>query len=246
MPRKPRQPSIADTAAAPGGVGAVDKALSILLAFQAGETRLTLTELANRTGLYKSTVSRLLASLEHAGFAQRATDSLTQGMWQLGPRISHLNAIYLASFSVEEFLRPALRELVAKTAETACFHVRQGRARLCLYREEFPLVNDTHPILGYLLDPDHGAGAHVLKAFGMQQAETKDPQERQRLAEIRRMGYYACVDDRAKGVAGISAPVFRSDGRLLGALTCRMPSERYNPNHIPAVISTAKSLCNRI
>ncbi|MGD9942627.1 MAG: IclR family transcriptional regulator [Burkholderiaceae bacterium] len=245
MPRKPRQPSIADTSAAPGGVGAVDKALSVLLAFQPGETRLTLTEIAHRTGLYKSTVSRLLASLEHAGFTQRAPDSLTHSMWQLGPRISLLNAVYLASFSVEEFLRPALRELVAKTAETACFHVRQGNARLCLYREEFPRDKDTHPILGYLLDPLRGAGAHVLNAYDTQIGD-KAPEERERFAEIRRRGYHACVDDRAKGWAGISAPVFRCDGRLLGALTVRMPSERYNPNHIPVVVSAARNLCNRI
>ena len=66
MPRKAQTESLADTAAAPGGAAAVDRALTLLSAFTAGDVSLSLTELADRTRLYKSTVLRLLASLEHA------------------------------------------------------------------------------------------------------------------------------------------------------------------------------------
>jgi hypothetical protein len=60
--------SVADENAAPGGVAAVDRALSVLGAFQDGDAALSLAELAERTRLYKSTVLRLLASLEHGGW----------------------------------------------------------------------------------------------------------------------------------------------------------------------------------
>ena len=70
MPRKSLNESVADENAAPGGVAAVDRALSVLSAFQDGDAALSLAELAERTRLYKSTVLRLLASLEHgAGFS---------------------------------------------------------------------------------------------------------------------------------------------------------------------------------
>ena len=66
--------SIADELAAPGGVAAVDRALSLLCAFKEGDLSLSLAELAERTRLYKSTVLRLLASLEHGGWVQRLDD----------------------------------------------------------------------------------------------------------------------------------------------------------------------------
>src|SRR5204862_147091 len=98
MPKKPAHPSQAAQDATPGGAAAVDRALSLLLAFRQGDTALALSELASRTGLYKSTALRLLASLEHARIVTRGAD----GRYALGPALSRLHAIYAASFSLED------------------------------------------------------------------------------------------------------------------------------------------------
>ena len=50
------------------GVAAVDRALSVLSAFRAGDEAVPLAELAERTGLVKSTIMRLAVSLEAHGF----------------------------------------------------------------------------------------------------------------------------------------------------------------------------------
>jgi DNA-binding IclR family transcriptional regulator len=130
MPRKAAQLSEADKHAAEGGAVAVDRALFVLSAFREGDGTLGLAELAQRSGLYKSTLLRLLASLEHARLIQRHTD----GRYGLGPEIARLNAVYAASFSLEQVVLPALRELVRTTRESAAFHIQQGEHRLCLYR----------------------------------------------------------------------------------------------------------------
>ena len=130
MPKKAAQPSVADQQAAPGGAAAVDRALSLLAAFRLGDAALSLTDLAERTQLYKSTVLRLLASLEHAGLVQRRSD----GDYSLGAEVARLNAVYAASFSLDAAVLPVLQALVAATRESAAFHVRQGEQRLCLYR----------------------------------------------------------------------------------------------------------------
>ena len=82
MPRKPRVESASDRDAAPGGAAAVDRALSLLRAFQPGDEALPLAALAQRTGLYKSTALRLLASLEHASLLLRRED----GRWRIARR----------------------------------------------------------------------------------------------------------------------------------------------------------------
>src|SRR5688500_11732278 len=62
------------------GVAAVDRALSILDALT--DDRVSLAELSKRTGLYKSTVLRLMKSLEKGGYALRTSD----GMYRLGAK----------------------------------------------------------------------------------------------------------------------------------------------------------------
>ena len=55
-----------------GGVAAVDRALSILGAFSESDAKLSLAEISKRTGLYNSTVLRLMKSLEKFGYMYRS------------------------------------------------------------------------------------------------------------------------------------------------------------------------------
>ena len=242
MPRKAQIESVADSDAAPGGAAAVDRALTLLAAFRAGDASLSLSELASRTQLYKSTVLRLLASLEHARLVQRLDD----GSYGLGNEVARLNAVYAASFSLERVVMPVLRELVAATGESAAFHVRQGEARLCLYRVDSPHPVRDHIKAGDLLPADRGTGARILMAFDTDKTQTRRRKDHQLYAAIRERGYYTAVGDRLAEVAGISAPVFGADGALAGALTLTMPSNRYNERHVKPVLQAARSLTGRV
>ena len=243
MPRKAQTASLADRHAAPGGAAAVDRALTLLAAFRAGDQALPLAALAERTGLYKSTALRLLASLEHAGLLQRQDD----GRWALGAEIARLHGVYAAAFSLEERVLPRLRALVARTGESAAFHVRHGEGagwkRLCLYRVDSPHTLRDHVRAGDLLPADRGAGARVLIAFGPEalRAAARGP-DRRLYDTVRAQGYCALVGDRSPELAGISAPVFRADGSLAGAVTLTMPTHRYDERCIAPVLDTARQL----
>lgn len=242
MPRKAQTESIADADAAPGGAAAVDRALSLLAAFRQGDKSLTLSTLAERTLLYKSTVLRLLASLEHGGIVQR----LEHGRYTLGPEIARLHAVYASSFSLDRVILPALRELVRLTEESAAYHVRQGNARLCLYRVDSPHPVRDHIKAGDVLPADRGTGARVLNAFGAPALRTGTEAEQTLYNRIRHQGYHAATGDRLTEVAGISAPVFKADGTLGGALTLTMPKSRYDEKHIQAVLAVASGLKGRV
>jgi DNA-binding IclR family transcriptional regulator len=241
MPRKAQTASVADADAAPGGAAAVDRALSILAAFRPGDRTLTLAVLAERTRLYKSTVIRLVASLEHARLVQKLED----GRYALGSEIARLHTLYAASFSLEHVVPPVLRELVAATGESAAYHVLQGDARLCLYRVDSPHPVRDHIRAGDLLPARRGSGGRVLAAFSEAGAHATGA-EGALFEGIRRQGYYASAGDRLAEVAGISAPVFRADGSLAAALTLTMPSNRYTEKHIPDVLRMAHQLSGRV
>lgn len=238
MPRKALIESLADSHAAPGGAAAVDRALTLLSAFRAGDTSLGLAELSSRTQLYKSTTLRLLASLEHARLVQRLDD----GSYGLGNEIARLNAVYAASFSLERVVLPALRALVAATRESAAYHVAQGDARLCLYRVDSPQPVRDHIRAGDVLPLNRGTGGRVLTAFGPKPAGALSAKDKNLYARIREQGYFSAVGDRLEGVAGISAPVFRADGSLAAALTLTMPGNRYSEQHVKPLLEAARRL----
>ncbi|MEQ6471334.1 IclR family transcriptional regulator [Comamonas sp. wu1-DMT] len=237
MPRKSLNESVADENAAPGGVAAVDRALSVLGAFQDGDAALSLAELAERTRLYKSTVLRLLASLEHGGWVQRQDD----GRYAVGSAVARLHAVYEQSFSLDKLVMPVLRVLVQATGESAAYHVRQGRERLCLYRVDSPHPVRDHARAGDLLPLDKGAGGRVLVAFDPELSDWVK-RNRNHYARVRADGYEALVGDRHSEIAGISAPVFRRSGELAAALTLTMPAHRYDERYVKNVLQAARDL----
>lgn len=241
MPRKARIASLADNDAAPGGAAAVDRALSLLAAFRDADVALGLAELAQRTGLYKSTALRLLASLEHAGLVQKLDD----GRYAIGAEVARLHGIYAASFSLDRVVLPLLKALVAATGESAAYHVRQGDSRLCLYRIDSPQPVRDHIRAGDVLPAGCGTGGRVLTAFDPQLARTAS-RDRKLLALIREQGYYAATGDRLAGVAGISAPVFHADGTLAAAVTLTMPTHRYDERYVKPVLEAARKLSGRV
>ena len=237
MPRKSQNESVADENAAEGGVAAVDRALSVLAAFKDGDAALSLAELAERTRLYKSTVLRLLASLEHSGWVQRQDD----GRYAVGPAVARLHAVYEHSFSLDKLVMPVLKALVKATGESAAYHVRQGRERLCLYRVDSPHPVRDHARTGDLLPLGKGAGGRVLVAFDSELGDWVK-KDRNHYARVRADGYEALVGDRHSEIAGISAPVFRKDGELAAALTLTMPVHRYDERYVKNVLEAAREL----
>lgn len=234
MPKKSSNTSVADERAAPGGAAAVDRAISLLAAFRPGDKALTVTELAERTRLYKSTVLRLLASLAHGRLLQRTAE----GHWTLGPEVSRLAAIYSASFSLEDIVLPEMRKLVQRTQESVAFHVRQGDQRLVLFRVDSPQLLRDHVRAGDMLPLDRGAGGRVLMAYGGAKGRLYD--------RVRRDGYVMVTGDRIPGLVGISAPVWNPAHEIVGALTLTAPEQRVQPSFIDELRQSAARLTDAL
>jgi DNA-binding IclR family transcriptional regulator len=230
MPKKSALLSVADRNAAEGGVAAVDRALSLLTLFSAATPQLGLAELAQRAQLHKSTVLRMLASLEHAHLVARRPD----GRYALAAGIARLHHAYAAAFSLEAVILPVLSGLVSLTQESAAFHVRQNEHRLCLARVDSPRPVRDHLKAGDLLPRDRGAGGRVLEAFSGAPGALYDRIRQQQVAVL--------VGDRMPELAGVAAPVFGAEGELVGALTLTMPSERFDAGFEYPVTAAARRL----
>src|SRR5262245_58353083 len=88
-------------------VAAVQRAAAVLGVLADGG-ELGTNELARRTGLHPSSVSRLLATLADAGLVERVPAS---GRYRLGLRLVELGNAVLARLDLREVARPHLRAL---------------------------------------------------------------------------------------------------------------------------------------
>ncbi|WP_144632337.1 IclR family transcriptional regulator [Bordetella genomosp. 13] len=216
------------------GVASVNRALSILMAFQDSVEGMTLTDLMNATGLYHSTILRICESLEHFGFIKRLDDS----RFMLGPAPFYLGMFYQESFRLWDYAAPVLRELVRQTKETAAIYVREGDRRICLHRMTQPRSVIMHVREGEQVELEKGAAGKVLLAFSGEPGEAYD--------RIRAAGYAVSLSERRSETAAISCPVFGVRQRVVCAISLGVPLFRFDKNvfkqALPLVMEAGRQL----
>ncbi len=185
----------------------VERAMSILLAFSTQKPVLSLAEIANETGLHKSTILRLINSLSIYGFITRDHE----GSYRLGSSVWRLGLVFKQDFPSREQVAPALRQLVSATGETASFYVKVEDERVCLYRENSPNLLRFHVEEGMRLRMSTGASGLVLRHFSGE--PVPDP------GVFNEHGTASSIGETNPNISSVSTPVFTPSGQLSGALT---------------------------
>jgi DNA-binding IclR family transcriptional regulator len=206
------------------GVAAVDRALTILRAFE-GENDpepLTLAALARRTGLYKSTMLRLMVSLQAFGYIVQLPD----GRYHLGPTPFRLGSLYQRGNRLYDHVMPVLRELVARGTESPSFHIRHDeKLRLCVLRIDSQHATLDRVCAGALLPLHRGASGTTILAFDSDESGAKYQAARENFTAV-------SYGERDPDCAGISSPVFGADNRLVGALSVSGPKSRFTEENV--------------
>ena len=106
-----------------GSVRAVSRALDILLCFSQEQSGLSLTQIADKIGMSKSTVHRLLTTLEEQRFVNR---DKTTGTYHLGYRLIEMAALVLQDAERQQWALPYLQRLSVECGETVDLAVLDG------------------------------------------------------------------------------------------------------------------------
>lgn len=178
------------------GVGVLDKAVVILDALEGGGP-CSLEELVARTGLSRATAHRLAVALEKHAFVGRDGD----GRFVVGVR--------LTGTTLERVARPVLEDLRDRTGESTQLYVPRRGKRVCVVAVESPHGLRTIVPVGAVLPLDKGSAGKVLRWT----------------EEAARRGWAQSVEEREKGVASVSAPVFHEDD-IVAAVSVSGPVER--------------------
>ncbi|MEM8813550.1 MAG: IclR family transcriptional regulator [Pseudomonadota bacterium] len=210
------------------GVAAVERALAILDCFDGDRPTLSLKEIAERTGLYKSTILRLCISLERFGYIGKLDD----GSYQLGSTLWRLGTLYRSRFDLSHYVRPVLERLVEATGESASYYVRDGDSRICLIRRNSTRAIRLHLDEGSRLPLTIGAAGHVIVAYTDGTGPESD--------RIRARGHAISVGERDPDAASIAVPVLQHEGSFAGALVVSGLRTRFDESARASALTLAK------
>ncbi|UOF90858.1 IclR family transcriptional regulator [Fodinisporobacter ferrooxydans] len=227
-------------------VRAVERALDILLCFTGTESELGLSEISKQVGLHKSTVHRLLASLESRGFIRKHPQS---EKYRLGWSVLELVKHAFQSNELASIVLPEMVQLRDRINETISLYIRAGHERI-----RIQAVESHHPIrsvanIGHRFPLYIGASGKVLLAFSddsvrqsvfleMNERFSKTELEKQ-LNDIQEKGFAVSIEEREPGGAAVAAPILDRHGQLIAALSVSGPVDRF---HAQAVEQFSKEV----
>ena len=230
-------------------VRAVDRVVAILDELADGSGEFGDVALAEKLGLHKSTVHRLLAVLQRNGFVEREPGCTKYG---LGWRIFELGMAAASRLDILGRAKPYVTELVEATGETAHLGVlRQGSVVSLVNVESrhtvrIPATVGRHiplhctsqgkAILAFL-PPDQLERQLKDYVFSRHSDNTIVSKDRflRDLALVASRGYAVDNEEYEGGLRCIGAPVYDHSGEVAGAISIAGPIFRVTGPRIPAL-----------
>jgi DNA-binding IclR family transcriptional regulator len=228
-------------------VQSVERSFRLLETLAAVE--LGLTDLARRVGLPKSTVARLLSTLEELGAVERLEGG---ARYRLGPGMLNLAGRASPSSQLIARARPQLVLLTRSLAEDSGLSVPEGFRVLYLDQvsaantvqvrdwtgEHLPMHVVSSGLVMLAALPKEALERYLERELEVftRQTVTEPARLRRRLEQIHRMGYAWTKEEFAEGISSVAAPIHDRRGRVVAALHVHGPSYRFPPAGSEAAI----------
>jgi DNA-binding IclR family transcriptional regulator len=213
-------------------VPALAQGLAILSLFSRRRSTITPPEIAQELNLPRSTVFRLLHTLQMMGFVQKEDD---ERHFKLGPAVLSHGFEYLASLDIVEAAQPILQRLRDETGLSAHMAVRDGRE--IVYVARYPArttisstvnIGTRFPVhatvMGRMMICDFGDAqlrelfpGDPLPRFSEQTPVTLD-ELKGILAGDRTRGYAVSQSFFERGVSSVAAPVRDGMGHIVAVI----------------------------
>lgn len=240
-------------------VDTLSTALHILDHFSIREPELSLRELSEKTGLYKSRILRLCGTL----VAHRFLTRMPTSSYRLGPQLMALGKIYEKSNSLLMVARPIMKELAKVSGESVTLFHLHGDACICLAREygSSRLVFDIQE--GAHIDFHASAVGRIFLAYGSKELTEQvlaQPELAQftsetivdhdilakRLIEIKKRGYEINRGERELEVATIAAPIWDHEHSVKATLGVAGPIQRFSKDDEAKLVPHLLEACRKI
>jgi DNA-binding IclR family transcriptional regulator len=221
---------------AQSAVPGLERGLNLLRLFKRSRPAISPPEMARELGIPRSTVHRLLTTLEAMGFLRRVDGG---GAYALGPAVLGIGFEYLGSLDIVQLANPVLARLSEETGGSTHLAIRSGADVVYLARHATSAAITSNVAVGTSL-PAHGTVIGRMTLLDLSAAELQALYGGKRLprysdqtptslgaletllAEDRRRGYGVSNSFYERGIASVAAPVRDRSGRVAAAINATL------------------------
>lgn len=240
-------------------IKSIKKAMDLLNCFKQYK-ELSVIELSKKLNLNKSTVYRILVTLESGDFIRKNEITKKYG---LGIKNLELGNIMKKQIEIRSYAFPIMENLARKTQESIDLNIIVNNKRVSI--EEIESPHDIRKVikLGESLPLCVGASGTAILAFlpdneinkiierenisGSGQIKIADTKKlMEHLKEIRREGFAISVQERVIGAGAVAAPIFNSHGNVIASLSISGPVTRFSKKKLKFYISLVKESASKI
>lgn len=237
------------------GSQAVHRVLRILRCWTVNDATLSLTEIAQRTGLTLPTAHRMIKALQRETFLVQ--DSVS-GRYALGPTIMDLARALLQRADQDELAVtaiPHLERMRAITGETVGLHVPMGDLRLCVAELVSLQPIRTATGVGRTYPLPAGASGKILVAWSeerldiVNRANVPGAQRSKleaELEQVRRRRYATSHGETIVGASALALPIVGPNHDVRAAVNITGPTSRWTKQtmleHLSALLQEVDSI----
>ncbi|MCO4239357.1 IclR family transcriptional regulator [Pseudarthrobacter raffinosi] len=241
------------------GASVIVNAIAVLRSFTADEPLLGVTEIANRVGLHKSTVSRILATFEQENLVERDADTRR---FRLGLGLIAVAGPLLAELEERRVAYPVLRELTELTGETSALMMWEGNESICVEqiasrhqikhtaplgaRYSDALSSSVQVFLG--IQPEERVRALLRSGAitypGLDEASLED--YLLRLKDDSRRGWAINYGESSLDEVGVAAPVYDHRGDLVAAVLIPAPRFRVSKERLQSLGESCRAAADKV
>jgi len=238
-------------------VQSVAKAFRVLTVFDKGRGLLTLSQIAQQTGMDLSTVQRFTHTLTQLGYLRKDPASR---QFELSIKTLDLAYHYIRGSRLVDRAVPVLLQLSKQTEEAVSLTVLDGTEVVFVLRYLSRRMLNTDVIAGtrlpaYCTAPGRAILSRLPEALvraivdrsdlrAHTPATPTDPHEvLARIEQARHHGYAAAFDEIYHGDASVAAPILDADGQAIAAVNVAVPLARMERTQFletfPHLVTTA-------
>jgi IclR family acetate operon transcriptional repressor len=235
-------------------VAAVQRAVTILNVLADARTELGTNEIARRTGINVSTISRILATLVSGGLVEHIAAT---GRYRLGIGLIRLaNAVH-GRLDVRSIARPHLEELASQIQETLTLSVPGEHEAITLDFVQSPLSVRSVAEVGRTSVAHATAVGKVFLAYGgtvpagplktfTERTIVDHDALRADVAGVQERGWGQALGEREEDLNAIAVPVLDPDGKLVAILGMQGPAVRFSPRVMRSAVERLAERAERI
>ena len=240
-------------------IQSLDRGLKLLEAIGRSGTPVALNDLRSALDIDRSSIFRLLLTLENRGFLER--DDATR-KYRLGGKILELSGKLYEGLKITDIARPFLEELTRKTKESSHIAIYSNRRSLLIDKEDSSEVIFVNMDVGRS-EPLHctALGKALLLQFPEKKIRAVLKGDRERytgntitdagkfiteLEKVKKKGYAVDNEEYRPGVRCLAAPVYDNKGKIVAAIGISGPVSRINSARLGKLGKTVKETARRI